>query len=106
MARYSVGASMVLAGSIGVILIIYGLGLSLSPLNILALLLGSLGAYTLAYAICSKRDVLYYSIWGVVLLGAALASALYTVVNPLLTIGSLILLMILIVLTVYWRRKG
>jgi len=106
MVSYSAGALATLAASIGAAVIIYGSGvLPLEPLNIPAWVLGPLGIYTIAYALAAGRDTVYYLVWGVIMSAIALASATYELVSPFVIAGSLILLLVVIGLLAYWRKK-
>lgn len=106
MPGYGVGALAVLAASIGAAIIVYGGGfILLDPLNLPAWLLGPLGAYTIIYSYTLRRDPVYYFIWGIIMLGIALASALYMVVNPAIIVGLVILVAVATGLAAY-RRGG
>ncbi|MEM3398403.1 MAG: hypothetical protein QW724_05415 [Nitrososphaerota archaeon] len=104
MVGYGAGALAVLALSIGLVLIVYGGGLvQIDILNIPAWILGPLGIYTLIYGVLSKKDTLFYSIWGIIMLGITSTSALYNFVNPLIILGILI---IIVVVFVFIMRVG
>ena len=95
-----------IAVSIAIAFIIYGLGLI--PLNlwhIPAWLFGPLGVYTVIYALIKSRDPTYHLVWGVITLSIAVASATYNVLNPIVILGSLILVIVIIGLLGYWRGK-
>ena len=95
-----------IAVSIAVALIIYGIGLI--PLNlwhILAWLFGPLGVYTVIYALIKSREPTYHLVWGAVTISIAIASITYNVLNPIVVLGSLILVIVIIGLLGYWRGR-
>lgn len=103
---YGIGALIVFAISLGFAAIFYGGGiLVFEPLNLLAWALGPLGAYTVLYALRVRRDSLYYLSWGLIMLTIGLASALYNVVSVIVLFGLLIIVLAVISLLAYWRRK-
>lgn len=104
MIGYGVGALAILALSLGLVLIVYGGGyMQFDVFSILAWILGPLSIYTLLYGMLSKKDVLFYSIWGMIMLGITFASAFYRLVNPLIILGVII---IIVVLLVFIMRVG
>ncbi len=106
MPGYSVGALAAIVASIAVAIISYGGGLiPLDPLNLPAWLLGPLGAYTIAYSFTSKKDAIYYFVWGMVLFGFALVSAFYWIINPAIIIGVVLLIAVAVGLIAYGRGR-
>lgn len=106
MISYGVGALTVLALSIGLTMIVYGSGiLEFNLLNVFSWILGPLGAYTLIYGIISKRDLLYYSLWGTLMLAIALILALYLIVNPLIIIGVTFIVIVILGLIIRGRAR-
>ncbi|MCS7126325.1 MAG: hypothetical protein NZ929_05390 [Aigarchaeota archaeon] len=107
MIRYGVGALAILAISIGMVMIIYGSGfIELDILNIPVWIFGPLGAYTLIYGIVSQRDPLYFILWGAVMLTISFASALHTIINPIIIIGISIIVIVILSFMVLWRARG
>jgi len=105
--NYGGGALACIAASIAVASIIYGLGLI--PLNLwhtLAWVFGPLGAYTVVYALVRSREPIYHLIWGVIALSIAIASTTYNILNPLVVLGSLILVVVVISLIRYWGERS
>ena len=93
-----------IAVSIAVALIIYGTGLiSLNLWHILAWLFGPLGVYTVIYALIKSREPTYHLVWGAVTI--SIASITYNVLNPIVVLGSLILVIVVIGLLGYWRGR-
>lgn len=98
------GALVVLLISAGVAAIAYSLVLPLNWLNIPAWLFGPLGVYTLAYAFI-RKDSIYYSVWGTVMVAIAVISGFYNVVNPFVIIGILAIIIGIIGIVAYMRSK-
>lgn len=106
MVSYGVGALAILALSIGLALIIYGCGiLEFDILNVPSWIFGPFGVYTLIYGITSRRESLYYSLWGMLMLAIALVFALYTIINPAIIIGATLIAVVMLGLIVR-RRAG
>lgn len=104
--NYGVGALIVFAISLGFAAILYGGGiLVFEPLNLIAWVFGPLGVYTILYALKVRRDSLYYLSWGLIMLTMGLASTLYNVVSVMVLFGLLIIVLAVIGLLAYWRRK-
>ena len=99
-----------IAVSIAVAFIIYGIGLI--PLNlwhILAWLFGPFGVYTVIYALIKSREPTYHLVWGAITISIAIASITYNILNnilnPIVVLGSLILVIVIIGLLGYWRGR-
>jgi hypothetical protein len=104
--NYSIGAFAILAISIGFLIVIYGGGIIyFDPFNIPAWIFGPLGIYTIAYSLIIKKDMLYYSIWGIIMFAIAIASAFYNIVNVFIVFGILLIVIAIVGLIAYWRRK-
>lgn len=105
-ASYDVGALITILISAGVATIIYGAGfLIFDPLSLVAWILTPLGTYTIAYALIRRKDVLYYVLWGLIMLTIGLASVSYNIVNPLIMFGVLLIGLAIIGLVACWRRR-
>jgi hypothetical protein len=103
---YGVGSLVVLAVSVGVAAIVYSI--PLIPFNLLnfpAWIFGPFGIYTIIYAFASSKDATYHLVWGTISFAVALVSALYTVINPIVIFGILIIVVAIIGLLAYWRGK-
>lgn len=97
MIRYGVGALATLAISFGVALIVHGGGfIEFDMAYSLSWIFGPLGAYTLVYGVFSQTDSLFYSIWGVIMLGVAVSSAFYKLINPLVVLGILVIIVVIL----------
>src|SRR5512136_1222876 len=103
---YSVGASAVVAISIGLAAIIYGLNLASFNLYVLpAWILGPLGAYTAIYSLAAGRESTYYLVWGIVMLAMAFFSVFYYVTYVLPILGVLVIILAVIGVITYMRGK-
>ncbi len=104
--NYNIGALAILAISIGSLIVIYSGGIiPFDPFNIPAWIFGPLGLYTIIYSLIVKKDMLYYSIWGIIMFFIAIASAFYSIINVFIILGILLIAIAIIGLIVYWRRK-
>jgi hypothetical protein len=103
---YAVGSLAVLVGSIGVAVIVYSLHLiPFYAYDILFWIFGPWGLYTIIYAFVTRRDLTYYLTWGTVMFCIALASALYTLINPFVIFGILLIVLVIIGVVTYWRGR-
>ncbi len=103
---YGVGSLVVLAVSIGVAAIVYSIPfISFNLLNLPAWIFGPFGLYTIIYAFATGKDATYHLVWGTILFAVALGSALYTVINPIVVFGILIIVLAIIGLLAYWRGR-
>lgn len=102
---YGVGAIIIFVISLGVAVIIYAGGfLIFDPLNLVACVIIPLGAYTIAYALKTWRDYLYYLSWGLIIFIIGLSLALYRLVSIIMLFGLLLVLLAVLGLFGYWRR--
>ena len=107
---YAVGAGVVLAISLGVALVVYGIGLMpFIPIYLLVWIFGPLGAYTLAYGLVGRGERFYYSLWGIAMLFIAILAPATMLGWPLLALlGILILLVVLLSIAIRltrWRGR-
>jgi hypothetical protein len=103
---YGVGSLAVLIGSIGVAAIVYSIPLvTFYAYSIPVWLFGPWGLYTIVYAFITGRDLTYYLTWGTVIFCVALISALYTLINPFVIFGILLIVLAVIGVATYWRGR-
>ncbi|MCD6126302.1 MAG: hypothetical protein J7J19_04800 [Thaumarchaeota archaeon] len=103
---YGEGMLACIAISIAIALIAYGLGLTpFDPWNIPAWLFGLPGVYTIVYALTKSRESAYHLIWGAIMLAITIVSMTYNVLNPMVILGSLILVIVIIGLLGYRRER-
>ena len=104
---YGVGAIAVLVISLGVALIIYGLGLvSFDFLNLLGWIFGPLGVYTVVYSFMTKAQSTYYVVWGTIMVAVAIIGGFYNVVPWYLVIGILVIVLAVIGVIAYMEGKN
>src|SRR5512136_1572745 len=106
MFSYGIGATAVVAISVGLAAIIYGLSLIAFDLYVLpAWILGPLGVYTAIYSLAAGRESTYYLVWGVVMLAVAFISAFYNVTYVLPILVVLVIILAVIGVITYMRGK-
>jgi len=106
MFSYGIGASAVVAISIGLAAIVYGLSWISFNLYVLpAWILGPLGVYTAVYSLAAGKESAYYLVWGTVMLVMAALSAFYNVTYVLPALGVLVILLAVIGVITYMRSK-
>ncbi len=103
---YGAGALVVLVISVGVAAIVYSVNIiPFDPFNIPAWILGPSGVYTLIYSYAAGKESTYYMVWGAVMFAVAVASALYSLVNPFIVFGILIIVLAVIGIFAHWRSR-
>ncbi|MEM1552133.1 MAG: hypothetical protein QXH03_05660 [Candidatus Bathyarchaeia archaeon] len=103
---YGAGALAVLVTSLGLAAIVYGIKMiQFDPLNLPAWIFGPLGVYTLFYSFFSRKDPIYYLVWGIIMTCVGVVSATYAVVSPLLVLGILLIIMAVIGIAAYKKGK-
>jgi hypothetical protein len=104
---YGVGAVAVLAISLGVALIFYGLGLiAFNFLNLLGWIFGPLGVYTVVYSFITKNQSTYYLVWGTIMVAVAIIGGFYNVVPWYLVLGILVIVLAVIGVIAYMEGKN
>ncbi|MEM2947612.1 MAG: hypothetical protein QXN96_05190, partial [Candidatus Bathyarchaeia archaeon] len=103
---YGTGALAVLVASLGLAAVVYSVNMiPFDYLNLPFWIFGPLGVYTLFYAFFSRKDPIYYLVWGVISTCIGVVSATYVVVPPLLVLGILLIIMAVIGIAAYKRSK-
>lgn len=103
---YGAGALAVLIASLGFAAVVYSVNIiPFDYLHILAWIFSPLGVYTLFYALFSRKDPIYYLVWGIIMTCVGVTSATYAVVPPLLVLGILLIIMAVIGIAAYKRSK-
>jgi hypothetical protein len=103
---YGAGTAAVFVISIGVAAIAYSMNwVGLNLYNIPAWLFGPLGIFTVLYSLVAGKDWAHYLAWGTIMTSAAVISGLYDKVQPLLVIGIVLIVLAIIGIIAYWRRK-
>jgi hypothetical protein len=101
---YGVGALAIFVISLGVAAVVYGSGLLI--LSLLTWILAPLGIYTIVYGLVNRRDTLYYVVWGLVIFVIALIPIVQAVMSPIVILGLLLIILPVMALLTYWRRKA
>jgi hypothetical protein len=103
---YSIGAIAVLAISLALALIMYGLALiPYDFFNLLAWIFGPWGVYTVAYSMMAGRESTYYLIWGAIMVAVAIVGGFYTIVPWFLVLGILVIMLAVIGVIAYMKGK-
>jgi len=104
--NYGAGILVVLLISLGVATIIYANNiLPFSPLIIIAWILLPLGVFTCLFAVFAGNDRFYYLIYGVLMVIAGLLVVTSSLILPMTLLGLLLIVLAIIGLAAYWRRK-
>jgi hypothetical protein len=103
---YGVGAIAVLAISLALALIMYGLAvLPYDLFNLLAWIFGPWGVYTVAYSLMAGRESTYYLVWGTIMVAVAIFGAFYRVVPWFIVLGILVIVLAVIGVIAYMKGK-
>jgi len=103
---YGGGALAVLAISIGVAAIVYGMNwVGLNLCNLPAWIFGPLGIYTVAYSLVAGKNSTYYLAWGAIMVAVAVVSGFYDKVPAFLVVGILLIVLAIIGMIAYWRSR-
>ena len=106
MFSYGIGATAVVAISVGLAAIIYGLSLLAFDLYVLpAWILGPLGVYTAIYSLAAGRESTYNLVWGIVMLAVAFIEAFYRWTYVLPILGVLVIVLAVIGVFTYMRSR-
>lgn len=99
-------ALSVLVIFLGIAAVLYGMNvLPFDIFNLPAWVFCPLGVYSLIYALTLKRGSLYYAVWGLVMLAIGVVSASYSLLNPIVVLGILLIIIAVICMFAYWRSK-
>ena len=103
---YGVGAIAILAISLALALIMYGLALlPYDFFNLLAWIFGPWGVYTVAYSLMAGRESTYYLVWGAIMVAVAIIGSFYRVVPWFLVFGILVIVLAVIGIIAYMKGK-
>ncbi|MEM2465914.1 MAG: hypothetical protein QXZ47_01255 [Candidatus Bathyarchaeia archaeon] len=103
---YGAGALAVLVASLGFAAVIYSVNIiPFDYLNLPAWIFGPIGIYTLFYSFFSRKDPIYYLVWGIIMTCVGVVSATYAVVPPPLILGILLIMMAVIGIAAYKKGK-
>ena len=103
---YGVGAIAILAISLALALIMYGLALlPYDFFNLLAWIFGPWGVYTVAYSLIAGRESTYYLVWGTIMVAVAIFGSFYSVVPWFMVFGILVIVLAVIGIIAYMKGK-
>ena len=103
---YGVGAIAILAISLALALIMYGLALlPYDFFNLLAWIFGPWGVYTVAYSLMAGRESTYYLVWGTIMVAVAIFGSFYRVLPWFLVFGILVIVLAVIGIIAYMKGK-
>jgi hypothetical protein len=103
---YGSGALIIVIVFIGLAAVIYGL--NVLPFDFLifpAWIFCPLGVYTLVYALITRKNSIYYLVWGSIIFAVGIISALYKILNPVVILGVLLIIIAVIGVISRGRRK-
>jgi hypothetical protein len=104
---YGEGFIVTLILTIGALMVVYGLQL-VAPnlLQAMGIALLAIGGYTLAFSASTRADRLFFAAWGAVASGIGASLALYVFVNPILSIGLILILLGALGIMAMMMRRG
>jgi len=113
---YNVGALVIFVISIGLVVIVHaGRNVPFSlfdlptwflgPLGVCTFIFGPLGFYTLIYSFVGRKEFTYYLVWGTIMFSLAVISTLYSILNPFIVVGVVMIILAVIGLVAYLRGK-
>ena len=103
---YGVGAIAVLAISLAVALICYGLALlPYDFFNLLGWIFGPLGISTVIYSFSAGNQSTYYLIWGAIMTAVGVVGGFYSIVPWFLVVGILVIVLAVIGVIAYMKGK-
>ncbi len=104
---YGPGALVVLVASIGFAVLFYSLNFfPFDFFNFSAWVFCPLGVYTIVYAMLTRRDSIYYLVWGAIMLALGAVSASYKIINPFVVLGMLLIAIAIIGIVAHQRSKS
>lgn len=104
--NYSAGALVVLFISMGVAIVVYVLNmLPFSAIHLLSWIFVPLGIFTCVFAVFAGSDFFYFFVYGFVMLLIGIMTVTFTFIAPLLLIGILLIVLAVIGIIAYWRKK-
>ncbi len=91
---YGEGFIVTLILTIGALMVVYGLQLvALNLLQAAGVVLLAIGGYTLIFSASTRADRLFFAVWGAIASGMVASLALYVFVNPIISLGLILILL-------------
>jgi hypothetical protein len=91
---YGEGFLVTFLVAVGAILVVYGSQLiALNLLQAAGVILLAIGGYTLIFSAYTRADRLFFAVWGAIASGMGASLTLYVFVNPILSLGLILILL-------------
>jgi hypothetical protein len=91
---YGEGFIVTFLVAVGAILVVYGLQIIvLNLLQAAGVVLLAIGGYTLIFSASTRADRLFFAVWGAIASGIGASLTLYVFVNPILSLGLILILL-------------
>jgi hypothetical protein len=104
---YGEGFLVTFLVAVGAILVVYGSQLiALNLLQAAGVILLAIGGYTLIFSAYTRADRLFFAVWGAIASGMGASLTLYVFVNPILSIGLILILLGVLGIVAMMRRGG
>lgn len=102
---YGEGFIVTLILTIGAILVVYGLQIiALNLLQAAGVVLLAIGGYTLIFSASTRADRLFFAVWGAIASGMGASLTLYVFVNPIISLGLILILLGVLGIVAMMRR--
>ena len=102
---YGEGFIVTLILTIGAILVVYGLQIiALNLLQAAGVVLLAIGGYTLIFSASTRADRLFFAVWGAIASGMGASLTLYVFINPIISIGLILILLGVLGIVAMMRR--
>ena len=102
---YGEGFILTLILTIGALMVVYGLQIiALNLLQAAGVVLLAIGGYTLIFSAYTRADRLFFAVWGAIASGMGASLALYVFVNPIISLGLILILLGVLGIVAMMRR--
>ncbi len=104
--NYGAGALVVLFISLGGAMVVYPLNLfAFSWVHLLILIFAPLGIFTCLFAVFAGRDLVYFLVYGLIMVLIGFLPVTSPFVDPMILIGVVVIVLAVIGIIAYWRKK-
>jgi uncharacterized membrane protein len=91
--------------AVGALMLVYGLQMiALNLLQAAGVVLLAIGGYTLIFSASTRADRLFFAVWGAIASGMGASLALYVFVNPIISLGLILILLGVLGIVAMMRR--
>jgi hypothetical protein len=102
---YGEGFLVTFLVAVGAILVVYGLQIiALNLLQAAGVVLLAIGGYTLIFSASTRADRLFFAVWGAIASGMGASLTLYVFVNPIISLGLILILLGVLGIVAMMRR--